>query len=705
MKYTYLIAIILFYFFFISNTNLYGQRSTLDLALQLAQLDSTKAVDKMALNLLKSVNRFQNLNKILNDATLWDHDIDLSWEDMDLWEQEMKCRLVLEALKPNYTSEFANANPNSLANLIYTQNEVLKHQVIPTLPDADRIIYNKKMRGDIYGRMSSTRAIDAAADMAAEKTGFAGLPSEQQIILATASFIAERFKTELNMRFLEGMQRELDGTPLKLAFPNTHSILNINTLTHYQTLSVSMRTAFEQDFQTMPDNLLLMLNDTAQGLYRYVNAPEQRNGLRVVSGMLELFNGLRKGDDIGSGLELIANHYNSLSNNAFDRQINFAYLLVKNFPKQGFDKPETFRNLANPLVFKYFIALIFHQNEFLFQTMGVTQTLLRHHTASFFARWQQSFQIVRRLQRQIVALETKPNPNAHDLSQYIENLSDLIEIADHLLPTAVSKNANLKHPYLDLAKKAVQTYQALERREYGLVINHTLMVIKAFAPDTVHQSTTLNFQQLKKKREQYDNLVSRCSFYGAFMIDFIAAKTEGQLKNVISNYALPPGSYSIKRRSDFNITLNAYAGVLGGQEFIDKSDLIYKTRWTTAFSAPIGLDFSWSLPNGHSWSLFASMVDLGAVVSFRLNDPQTEPLPELNFKNIIAPGFYALYGLKNMPISVGATIQLAPRLRNYSATQQDIRANMAYRYGLVALVDIPIFNIYNRSGGNRKPLN
>jgi hypothetical protein len=79
-----------------------------------------------------------------------------------------------------------------------------------------------------------------------------------------------------------------------------------------------------------------------------------------------------------------------------------------------------------------------------------------------------------------------------------------------------------------------------------------------------------------------------------------------------------------------------------------------------------------------------------------LNDPQTEPLPELSFKNVIAPGFYVLYGLKKMPISIGATLQLAPRLRNYTATQQDIHANMAYRYGVVALVDIPIFNIYNR---------
>lgn len=695
MKKKLLRTIYVFYVLYFAHMTSYAQHATFVLAAQLAQLDSLQTTDLLAKNLLKTVSRFENINKMLNDSTLWDANLTISWDDMGVWAREYECRSILESLKPNYSLAIAYSDSNNLANLIYTRPAALKHLLIPNLSANDRLIYNKKLRESTGSTYSSRSMSNERADapMETEKPRFAGLPSEQQLILATASFIAERFKTELNMRFLESMQHELADTPLRLAFPNTHNILNINALTHYQTLSVSIRTAFEQDFQSMPNNLLEMLNDSAQGLHRYLNTAEQKDGLRMVSSMLELFNGLRKGDDLLSGLDIIANRYNSWSNNAFDRQINVVNLLLKNFPTVSLEQSDFFQKIANPLIFKYFFALIFHQNELLFQSMGLHSAQLKQQTHLHFNRWQQSFQLVRRVQRQINLLNHQPNPKAQELVQYIESLIDLIGSTQQIIQP---QNPVFKQPYLDLAQKAVQIYEAMERHEYGLVINHTLMIIKAFAPDTVQKLDILNFQLLKKKRENYDALVSRCSFYGSFMIDFLAAKTEAQLKNVLSNYALPPGSYSIKRRSAFNISLNAYAGGMIGQEFIDKKDLLYPTRWTTAFSAPIGLDLSWGLRNGTSLSIFASMVDLGAVVSFRLNDPQTEPLPELSFKNVIAPGFYVLYGLKKMPISIGATLQLAPRLRNYTATQQDIHANMAYRYGVVALVDIPIFNIYNR---------
>jgi len=72
---------------------------------------------------------------------------------------------------------------------------------------------------------------------------------------------------------------------------------------------------------------------------------------------------------------------------------------------------------------------------------------------------------------------------------------------------------------------------------------------------------------------------------------------------------------------------------------------------TTAVSAPIGIAVSWRVPynarakskdksQGSSISLFASLIDLGAVTSYRFSTTDSvEKLPTIQLKDIIAPGF------------------------------------------------------------------
>jgi len=209
--------------------------------------------------------------------------------------------------------------------------------------------------------------------------------------------------------------------------------------------------------------------------------------------------------------------------------------------------------------------------------------------------------------------------------------------------------------------------------------------------------------------------------YGAFLAAVAESKNPEDIKQAIRAIALPTGSYSIKRRSFANISLNAYPGLTGGYELIQNE---LGRRWApnTGFTAPLGLNFSWGyrskidnkryLDNqkyrrrvdrsldmreerfltGHSGSLFFSLLDLGAVVLFRL-DGSDNSLPEdVGFQQVFSPGVMYSHGFPNIPISVLAGIQVSPQLRKFGDEPAD-----SFRFNLGVTVDLPMANFHTRS--------
>lgn len=209
--------------------------------------------------------------------------------------------------------------------------------------------------------------------------------------------------------------------------------------------------------------------------------------------------------------------------------------------------------------------------------------------------------------------------------------------------------------------------------------------------------------------------------YGAFLAAVAESKNPEDIKQAIRAIALPTGSYSIKRRSFGNISLNAYPGLTGGMERIQNNQGS-KVAPNFGFTAPIGLAFSWGYRrkidnvkyvwdpkyrrrvdrsldmrddrflNGHSGSLFFSLVDLGAVVLFRL-DGNDNSLPEdVGFQQVFSPGVTYSHGFPNIPISVLAGVQISPQLRKFGDAPAD-----SFRLNLGVTVDLPMVNFHTRS--------
>jgi hypothetical protein len=201
--------------------------------------------------------------------------------------------------------------------------------------------------------------------------------------------------------------------------------------------------------------------------------------------------------------------------------------------------------------------------------------------------------------------------------------------------------------------------------------------------------------------------------YGTFMSAIIDAKTSDDVEAAIESAALPVGSARIKRESTFNIALNAYCGPYMGYERVYDLD----PKWMSArkstinsygLTAPIGISVSYGgnckrAKNHSSYSLFLSVIDVGAIASFRFSDTLTEVLPTIQLKNILSPGIFFSYGIPKSPISVNAGWQMGPLLRKVDAQMNE--NTYSDRYGRVSLsicIDIPIVNFYTFTS-SKKP--
>ena len=257
--------------------------------------------------------------------------------------------------------------------------------------------------------------------------------------------------------------------------------------------------------------------------------------------------------------------------------------------------------------------------------------------------------------------------------------------------------------------------------------------------------------------------------YGSFMASVAQAKNADDVKDALEAAALPVGSSSIKRRSFRSISVNAFVGVTAGAEYAyldNQLNHFADFRPNLGPTAPLGLALSWGrrgnaqalrlraarggaerarwlvpefrarlgshtrqgqlrrldeLPRyyapsgrdaylrGASWTIFGSIVDLGVPVLFRLNDANAATLPRnIDFRHVLAPGLFAVYGFPRSPVSAFAGVQFTPQLRQL----QDLDSTTAARAGLTEntntfrnslrfnvglTVDIPIFQLGTRT--------
>lgn len=204
---------------------------------------------------------------------------------------------------------------------------------------------------------------------------------------------------------------------------------------------------------------------------------------------------------------------------------------------------------------------------------------------------------------------------------------------------------------------------------------------------------------LLKKNEKFDQKGETLKLifkYGTFISNVAQAENSDDVCTAIESFALPSGSASIKKNSAFNISLNAYLGGFGGNEFLADNS---KKNWagTYGITAPVGLAFSFGLGKASSATGFISVIDVGAFASYRLRDTSSAKLPQVTLQNIFAPGLGVIIGLPKLPVSVGYLYQIGPAVRKITNEEIYLKSGkLNQRWFFFVAVDIPIVNFYNK---------
>lgn len=192
--------------------------------------------------------------------------------------------------------------------------------------------------------------------------------------------------------------------------------------------------------------------------------------------------------------------------------------------------------------------------------------------------------------------------------------------------------------------------------------------------------------------------------YGPFVAEVAAAKTPEDVQRALEMAAAPVGGSLAKRGNGRRtVAVSAFVGVQGGREAVDDTDVDATVAWQGGLFAPVGIDVSWGVRQMQSVGVFVSLIDLGALMSFRRqtetetsgaggmpSDASVESTPEIGFKQVLSPGVHFVWGIDRF--ALGAGVALSPGLRRVEQDGEVVEADASsFRFGVFAAIDVTIF--------------
>jgi hypothetical protein len=320
------------------------------------------------------------------------------------------------------------------------------------------------------------------------------------------------------------------------------------------------------------------------------------------------------------------------------------------------------------------------------------------------------FQKCRKMKIGIASKDTFQNIMSQHITEYINLLNGLDNNYDKLSET---KSRNLRDSFmLDMAWQTVkmidrdfQTYNALfnvqddisKWQDYRPIAESTLSMVSSLRRKNYGSAVLSAYGVISKVMlisNDNSKFLRNFLFYGSFISDVLTADNADDVRFILSRYSAPVGSYTVKRRATWTVSINAYPGLFGGLEFATVDTV--RNSGVMGVTAPIGLSISTNiLTKQGSWSFFMPIIDIGAVLSYRFKNDDYQGLPgELNWSQVLSPGLFAYYGFRKLPLALGFGWQLSPKLRQIKRQNLHFNPIDFGRFSVNATVDIPIFYVF-----------
>jgi hypothetical protein len=525
-----------------------------------------------------------------------------------------------------------------------------------------------------------------------------------------AKFLIERGKQELSMAFFDKMKEEFKKYPeLITLFPNTFEILDEIQNHNILTLLQELRDAFAKDLLNGPSNVLALRQldtlrcdnlDGAQ-LEDCKNRNEKHNkrikdirkaaGTRTAAVSLLIAQGMLNGNNIISILGTVATDTTFCEGKANSGKddlggylkLTYVVMDMLRTSKTGLfisevQLKELFSNKELLTIFlglgyqKFNVTDCFKPEQLKIGTSTletIFQTLLSE--SSKFHGMLGSLDNVNFAYSAIVGQLSNGQPT--EPSSYGSLVSGSTFAVERIV-NALS--VVLRSPSPDELRKVLANLDItmdlaidIQQRNYTGIFNDIIRFVDA--------NNILGNNAVAKAK-----LVKYLSF-GA---NLASAQNSDEVKDALNAATLPPGSFSVKQKSKFSIGLNAYVGYAW-----DFNGGLYGRN----VYAPFGIASSWGINkgNGGAVSLFVSIIDVGSLVAYRLNNSATDTLKqEVRLESIISPSAQVIYALPRLPVSICAGVRRTPKLVFEGQTEFRVVTPETV-LNLSILIDIPLFNI------------
>lgn len=590
--------------------------------------------------------------------------------------------------------------------------------------------YLNEVFGSLYGR-------------ALPEGGFAGMlrsignTDVTYFAAGIARFLAERTKDELNEAFFRKMQEQLNAYPeLKTLFPQTSSFLNVIDGYSYASVIQVLKEAFETDVQNLPMNLYQVksltenncdasvLSDTkfrnCQDRLKKLHAFfDSRNGRWIGLGMFTVKEAVQSpnpadllksisGSDELTGIKTVSKDSSYYTNYNIASSVELSNLisqsLISKDDQQIWITPKELNALLkSQTAIKAYLGLLLAKE----QTKSVVIDFYKadHSLISFGNFLIQQYDTYGSFESQITNLIKNAHTAFNSANNAVKTMMAATDKSVEANPQALynyykTVTATLK-PIAHSVLLATLTGKQDIGAEYDLIekyLNPSVDIAYHLATKkysaAIYDATIL-LSYLKPASSQLGQVTSAFTKYGILISTVANAQSSEEVKQALEASVLPVGSYSIKRRSSWSMSINSYVGAFWNYTGSANSMQPY------GLSAPIGFNVSKGFSksgNAGGLSVNLQILDLGALVNYYLLKGDTASLPNnfnVKLSNIFAPGFNVCYNIPKTPLSVAWGGQYIPTLYKYQQIngRNELVSTNAFHMQVSLLVDIPLYNL------------
>ncbi|AYQ33774.1 hypothetical protein [Runella sp. SP2] len=609
---------------------------------------------------------------------------------------------------------------------------------------------NDKKLSDYLNAASVKRNIDDVLSTN-KSVAQSGLPSPILVADALGTFIAKRFKEEINIAYLEKFKTFLqEQEEYRSILPQTYDVLKNQEPYNYTVFLQALHEAFDEDMRGLPNNTLTFLEGfdsqkltniqgNLKAKIKTIQASDisdkckksEEDKLKKKIDLLEKFKVFINAykNEIYSTLAVLRtveranaenivvalsnldelSSINNLEETAPIRNIlKLSGLFARNMRvgEDGFIDKKALEYYKKPEVVQIFLGLLLKKEETALKQIFIDASKNTLYEALNTASAVNILSHLNSLTNDYQKFLKADKPSADDATlrksqqvtfiatrsqAAIDMLGHLANLSNTLGITNTNQVTEFEK-YRSAAKTFVTISKNVIEKDYGIAVNGVFNLIEILELNNDSERSPLFREFLK---------------YGMFAATVASAETSAEMVAALETAALPVGSYRIKRNNRLNISVNSYGGISGGyEEFRAQGGGFFAPSALVGFYIGRGTQQKNVKNNdGCSNGVFLSLIDVGGIFALRLigsdttkNKTTTAVLPEISWRNILTPGIYYVHGFKNSPISLGVGFQRAPQLRlsdkNNSLTILDVDA---WRIGAKLTIDIPLFNIKTRA--------